>query len=163
MASNMGSSRVRTGYCYLFIWQNGCSMGRAAWVSLPPATKLGQGNISEACVKNSVHRGGLQAHTRKGGGGCWGLSGRGVCPGGPHLGGQGPHPRGGVQAQARGLYPSNTEADTPSPSRRLLLRAVRILLECILVVRKMIFELISIKMSSFATIFIYLICLDYNW
>ena len=40
---------------------------------------------------------------------------------------------GGVQAQVQGVcIPACTEADTP-PSRRLLLRMVRILLECILV------------------------------
>ena len=59
----------------------------------------------------------------------WRLQGlaRGWCPG-PHQGCPGP---GGVQAQAWGCIPACTETDTPS--RRLLLRAVRILLECILV------------------------------
>ena len=127
------------------------------------------------CVKNSVHRGGLQAHTLGGrlGGLARGVSRpthrgevgglvRGVVsrptpgerlgglaggevsrpiPGGSpglHLGGSpGPHP-GGPQAHTwgvsrptcRGCIPPCTEAPY---SRRLLLRAVRILLECILV------------------------------
>ena len=29
---------------------------QSLWTFLPPTTKFGQGNISEACVKNSVHR-----------------------------------------------------------------------------------------------------------
>ena len=58
-------------------------------------------------------RGGLQAHTR------------GVCRPTPGGGSAGPHPEG------RGCITACTEADTP-PSRRLL-RAVRILMECILV------------------------------
>ena len=41
---------------------------------------------------------------------------------------------GGVEAQAQGCIPVCTEADTPS--RRLMLRAVRILLECIVVTDK---------------------------
>ena len=59
----------------------------------------------------STPKGGLQAHTR---GGLQAHT-QGVSPG-PHLG---------------GCIPACTEADPPS--RRLLLRAVRILLECILV------------------------------
>ena len=59
---------------------------------------------------------------------------------GPHLGGLQAHTQGGcLQAHTQGVsrstptggIPACTEADTPS--RRLLLRAVRILLECILV------------------------------
>ena len=55
---------------------------------------------------------GLQAHTQGEGWGVW---------------------LGGLQVCTRGCIPACTEADTPSPSRRLLLRAVRILLICILV------------------------------
>ena len=40
---------------------------------------------------------------------------------------------GGLQAHTWGCIPACTEADTPLPSRRLLLRVVLILLECILV------------------------------
>ena len=43
-----------------------------------------------------------------------------------------PRPRGEVGGSGGGLG-SGTEADTP-PSRQLLLRTVRILLECILVI-----------------------------
>ena len=63
-------------------------------------------------VEGSGRGVGLQAHTRVGGGVV-------VSPG-PHVEG------GGV------CIPASNEADTPH-SRRLLLRAVRILLECILV------------------------------
>ena len=67
-----------------------------------------QGNIfrifSEACVKNSVHRGGGVSR---------------------------PSP-GGLQAHTRGVYPSMYCGRHP-PRGRLLPRAVRILLECILV------------------------------
>ena len=60
--------------------------------------------------------GSVQAHTQKDGAQVQGVS----------------RPRpGGVQAQAWGCIPACTEADTPN--RRLLLRAVRIPLECILV------------------------------
>ena len=54
---------------------------------------------------------------------------------GLHLGVSMPTPRGGLQGHAQGEgvgIPACTEADPPA-SRRLLLRAVRILLECILV------------------------------
>ena len=73
---------------------------------------------------------GLQAHTQ---GGSWG-----VWPGGsplPHLGGVSrPTPVGGcVSRPTPGGIPACTEADLPPHPRRLLLRAVRILLECILV------------------------------
>ena len=73
-------------------------------------------------------QGGLQAHTRgrlRGRG--WGSPGahRGSLHSHPGKGGSlGPHPGGGI--------PACTEADLP-PCRRLLLRAIRILLECILV------------------------------
>ena len=70
---------------------------------------------------------GLQAHTH---GGSWG-----VWPGGS----PGPHPGcnwgvwpGGVSRPTPGMYPSMHWGRHP-PRRRLLLRAVRILLECILV------------------------------
>ena len=55
----------------------------------------------------------------------------GVCPGGcpgPHPGWRVFRPRPGW-----GCFPACTEADTPAPSRRLLLRTIRIPLECILV------------------------------
>ena len=81
--------------------------------------------FSEACVKNFVCRGCLGTGPGEA---------LGVWPGGspgPHLGEVGGSP------QARGCpgsggIPACTEADTP-PSRRLLLRAVHILLECFLV------------------------------
>ena len=112
---------------------------------------------SEVCVKNSVHRASLQAHTQGGSWGVWpgavsrptamgevevsglwslqahtqghvegsGQEGRGSP--GPHQEGcQGPGP-GGV---SQGVYALR---QTTSPSRRVLLRVVRILLECILV------------------------------
>ena len=44
-----------------------------------------------------------------------------------------PTPGGCLQAHTRGGYPSMHWGRHPTPSRRLLLRAVRILLECILV------------------------------
>ena len=92
----------------------------------------------------------LQAHTH---GGCWGVwlgvsrptprgdvegSGWGGSPG-PHPGGPG---RGSWSRPARGWgwIPACTEADPPSPSRRLLLWVVRILLECILVLNCVIFS-----------------------
>ena len=58
-------------------------------------------------------------------------SDRGGSPG-PHLGGLQAHTQGGLQAHTWGCIPACTEAATP-PNRRVLLRAVRILLECILV------------------------------
>ena len=68
-------------------------------------------------------QGGVQVHT-------WG------CPD-PQPGGVSkPTAEGCVQAQAGGCIPACTEVETPS--RRLLLQVVRILLECILV--KYIFE-----------------------
>ena len=88
---------------------------------LPPATKLGQGNILRSLCQEFCPQGGLQAHTQRGSWGVW----QGGSPG-PHLG--------GLQTQAWGAVciPACTEAD-PTPTRQLLLRAVRILLECILV------------------------------
>ena len=71
-------------------------------VSLPPATKLGQGNIFRSvCQEFCLPRGGLQAHT-----GGWGrlrhlAGGWGVSR--PTLGGGSPMSRG---VQARGVYPS---------------------------------------------------------
>ena len=65
---------------------------------------------------------GLQAHNQVGG--SWGV----------WLGGLQAHTRGGSPGPHPGGVPACTEADTPRPpSRWLLLRAVRILLECILV------------------------------
>ena len=96
----------------------------------------GEGGGIPACLAGLWGRGGipaclagLQAHTQ---GRSWG-----VWPGGS----PGPHPGGswgvwpeGVSRPTPGGSPACTEADIPHPSRRLLLRAVRILLECILVV-----------------------------
>ena len=111
---------------------------------LPPATKLGQGYVFTR-VCDSVHKGhgipaciaaglwgggipaclaGLQAHTQ---GGSWG-----VWPGGVSR----PTPRGVLQTHTRGGFSRCTlgglQADPPPPGW-LLLRTVRILLECILV------------------------------
>ena len=72
-----------------------------------------------ACVKNSVHMGGVQAPAQGG-----------VCPGGVQAHAKGVSSQGGDQAQGV-CVPACTEADTPS--RQLLLRLVRILLQCILV------------------------------
>ena len=69
-------------------------------------------------------------------GGCLGPGPRGRLGGGL-LGGCpgefGGLPGGGVQAQARGDVSQHALRQTPPTSRRLLLRTVRILLECILV------------------------------
>ena len=64
--------------------------------------------------------GGSQVHTQ---GGRWGGSGQG---------GLQTHTQGDLQAHTRGVYPSMHWGRTP---RQLLLRAVRILLECILVTK----------------------------
>ena len=88
------------------------------------------------------HKGGLQAHT-------WGGSPGphpGGCPGATPGGSPGPHPGvspgphlGGLQAHTWGRFPGPHPGGYPSmhwgrpPSRWLLLRAVCILLECILV------------------------------
>ena len=112
----LGLTLVPTNYCAPFL--------------LPPANDVCEGYVFTR-VCHSVHGGGfnLQAHTN--GGGSWG-----VWPGGspgPHPGGSpGPHGGGGGFAPAC-CIPACTEADTPLPSRRLLLQAVPILLECILV------------------------------
>ena len=108
---------------YTPVCQSFCSQGRLQAYT--------QGDVEGSGRKGQC----LQAHTQ---GGCWGVwMGGGVSrptprgmlrttPGGgapgPHLGGPGP----GV------CIPACTEADTPH-SRRLLLQAVRILLEYILV------------------------------
>ena len=98
-----------------------------------PQTKFAKVVFLHLSVSNSVHRGCLGPHP----GGRLGGSGQGEgCPG-PHLG---VRVCGGVQAQDRGGsrprpggggIPACTEADTPS--RLLLLRAARIILQCILV------------------------------
>ena len=109
--------------------------------------------FSEACVKTYVHRrGSTGPHPR---GKLRGLaggisrptpkeevegSGRGGSPGthprgklrGVAVGGLQAHTQGVSRPTPRGCIPACTEADPP-PSRRLLLRSVRILLECILV------------------------------
>ena len=105
-----------------------------------PQRSWGKVIFSEACVKNSVHRGRPQAHTQ--GGGCWvwlggskgphpggrlgGLAG-GLSPG-PHPGGSpGPHLEGVSKARPGGVS-QHALRQTP-PGRWLLLRAVYILLE----------------------------------
>ena len=106
---------------------------------LPPANKDCEGYIfTRVCLST----GGVFRPTVRGEveGSGWGSSGPhpGDSPG-PHLGGlqvptwgmsPGPHPRGSPGPHQGGI-PACTEAD--SPNRQLLLRAVRILLECILV------------------------------
>ena len=140
-----------------------CSLSVLCFVcSLPPATKLGQGNIfrsmcQEFCswggrypsmpcrspgphpgeVEESGLGGDLQAHTQ----GEVEGSGLGGSPG-PHPGGRGlqahtqgvfPGPQpGGLQTHTQGVS-QHTLRQTPPQSRQLLLRAVCILLECILV------------------------------
>ena len=96
---------------------------------------LGQGNIFRSVCQELCSRGG--------GGGGWypSMPCRSPCP----------HPRGELRGLSWGVsrptpgglspgpypggggIPTCTEADSPPPRRRLLLRAVRILLECILV------------------------------
>ena len=101
-------------------------------VFLPPANEVCEGYVFTP-VCHSIHRAGCL-----GPGGGWGGLALGGCLGPDPRGGWGVWPGGGVQAQARGVcrhrgcIPACTEAETPS-SKRLLLRAVRILLECILV------------------------------
>ena len=129
--------------------------------SLPPATKLGQGYVFTlpACLAAGLQGGWYPSmpcrfpgpHPRGKLRGIWpgGSPGphpreklRGIWPGGlqahtqggspdPHLGGLQAHTgRGFSGPHLEGSIPACTEADTP---RRLLLRAVRILLVCILV------------------------------
>ena len=82
----------------------------------------------------------LQVSRPTPGGKLRGLAWGGVSRPTPRMGSSGPHLGGGLWAHTQGGspgphlggIPACTEADTPS-SRRLLLRAVRILLECILV------------------------------
>ena len=78
-------------------------------------------------VSRPTPGGGGQAHTQ---------GGQGPHPGGtrPTPGGCQAHTQKGSRPRPGGCIPACTEADTP-PSRRLLLRAVRILLECIPVLR----------------------------
>ena len=103
-----------------------------------PQRSWGKVIFSEACVKNSVHRGGdLQATPR----GEVEGSGLGGGSPGPHPGGSlrglawgvsRPIPGGRLRGLAWGGVSQHALRQTP-PSRWLLLRAVRILLECILV------------------------------
>ena len=72
-------------------------------------------------VSRLTPMGGLQAHTQTGG-----------FPG-PHQGVSRPTPRWVSRPTPRECIPSCTEADPPPSRGRLLPRAVRILLECILV------------------------------
>ena len=93
-----------------------------------PQLSWGKVIFSEACVKNSVHRGGVSKPTPKGDveGSGWGVS-RPTPRGSP-----GPHPGGVSRPRPWGEVSQHALRQTP-PSRRLLLWAVRILLECILV------------------------------
>ena len=96
------------------------------WSYLPPATKLGQGNIfrrvcKEFCSWGVVSQHALQVSRPKPRGGVEG-SGLGGSPG--------LHP-GGSQAHTHGVS-QHALKQTP-PRRQLLLQAVRILLKCILV------------------------------
>ena len=112
------------------------------WSYLPPATKLGQGNIFRRVCKEFCSGGrrvasqhALQVSRPTPRGGSWV-----VWPGGspdPHPGGKlrslaggGLHP-GGSQAHTQGVS-QHALKQTP-PRRQLLLQAVRILLKCILV------------------------------
>ena len=108
---------------------------------LPSATKLGQGNIFRSVCQEFCPRGGGVSRPRPKGevgglaggwflgpdpGGEVGRSGQGGCPD-PHPGGggcPGPDPGGCIMHWGR---------HRPPPSRQLLLRVVRVLLECILV------------------------------
>ena len=116
---------------------------------LPPATKLGKVIFSETCVKKFCPQGVSNPRPRgEVGVLAWGCSrprpsGKvwGVWPGGgfqahTQRGSPGPHP-GWVSPGPQpewGVYQHALRQTPPPPSRRLLLRAVRILLECILVV-----------------------------
>ena len=112
--------------------------------------------FSEACVKNSIHMGSLQGHTQ----GEVEGSGLGVFRSTPmeKVGGL----AGGVSRPRpkRLCIPPCTEADPPT-SRRLLLRSVRILLECILFVIHFLCKIcifpfcgkLSIKPSIFLSAF----------
>ena len=77
-------------------------------------------------------RGGLQVHTQGGGGWVWVWVWPGTMPR-PTSRGVQAHTQGGPGPGPWGWIPTCTEAHTPLHSRLLLLRAVRILLECILV------------------------------
>ena len=67
-----------------------------------PQRSLGKVIFSEACVKNSVHRGGSQGPHPGGGWGVWLGGSPGPHPGGRLWGLAG----GGLQAQGEGVYPS---------------------------------------------------------
>ena len=85
-----------------------------------PQRSWGKVIFSEVCVKNSVHREGSPGpHPR---GKLRGLTGGGLQA----------HTRGGLSRPRPGGVSQHALRQTP-PSRRLLLQAVRILLECILV------------------------------
>ena len=113
-----------------------------------PQTKFAKVMFLHLSVSYSVHRGrGLQAHTQGGGWGVW--LGRGLqahAQEGPGL-----DQRGGGSGSQHALR------QTPPPIRRLMLRAVRILLECILVY--------NFNFDIFGIVWIYLIqgsILKYN-
>ena len=112
-----------------------------------PQRSWGKVIFSEACVKNSVHKGGgvvsqhalqvvsqhalqVSRPTPRGEVEVSGLMGS---PG-PHLGGLKPTPRGFSRPTPRGVSQHALRQIRPPPRRRLMLQAVRILLECILVI-----------------------------
>ena len=100
------------------------TLQKSIWFELPPTNIVCEGYVfTSVCLSVMGGSPGLQAHTR--GGADWGGEGLQA------------HTQGGFQAhtqqaQAWGGYPSMHWGRHPS-SRRLLLWAVRILLECILV------------------------------
>ena len=106
-------------YEYVFI------LISSACASLPPATKLGQGNIFRSMCQEFCSGGGLQANTHQGGCGVWLVGSPGPHPRGKlgvWLGGLQAHTpgggwesgRGGLQVHTPGCIPACTEADTPS-------------------------------------------------
>ena len=75
-----------------------------------PQRSWGKVICSEVCIKNSVHGGGLQAHTQGGGWGVWPEPGlqahiQGEVEGSGHGGSPGPHPGGRLRGLARGRSP----------------------------------------------------------
>ena len=149
---HIGQLTVQISTCLLWFsvrcisWRPSCKLPVSSWEQafllglnmmifvpkvfeyLPPANKVwGKVIFSQACVNNSVHGGGSGACSR---GGAW--SGEVPALGGLVLGGSGP--RGGVWSLggvcSQGGLLLGGLVETP---RRLILPAVRILLECILV------------------------------
>ena len=137
-----------------------CILGELSF--LPPADEFAMVMFLHVSCQ-SVHRGGVSPGPRPGGR-LRGLAGGGFP--GPHGGGvegsdwgvSRPTPRGVSRPTPRGVsrpttggvcISACTEADTPTPppSRRLLLRSVRILLECILVEYKTYREMTMLTRS----------------